>query len=221
MWKQWYSCEEGNWKLNDEFRALQVDNPPDLQTKMDDKVNRIFRIMNACPIKHFDPWCNKSLSFFLFSESDTAWIVARYINDNYLLQYIPPTHISKDQGGKTIDISEFGTFVRNRCTSINDIQSTQLIRTNLQSISLIKQGMDIWVNENIPEILRFFSSFPTNNHNIERTVKKTNHCSLTKRGKSTRPIYTITNSCVIQESNVISRRLESKKKKKLLRHCKE
>ena len=59
IWTQLDSCKEGNWKLKDEFRALQEDHIPDLQTKIDKKVKHIFRIVKAYLTKHFYPWCNK------------------------------------------------------------------------------------------------------------------------------------------------------------------
>ena len=83
--------------------------------------------------------------------------------------------------------------------------------------------MNIWSNENVPDIIKSFrlhylltiSAFPANTHTIERAIKKINHCSLTKRVKSTRSIYAIANSSIIQKSNIISRDLESKKKNKI------
>ena len=56
------------------------------------------------------------------------------------------------------------------------------------------------------------SVFPTNTHNIKRAVKKSNHCAITKRGETSRSLYTIKDSTITANDNVIARQIERKKK---------
>ena len=58
------------------------------------------------------------------------------------------------------------------------------------------------------------SAFPSHTHTIERVVKKSNYCSITKRVEITRSIYTIANSSSIQVSKNIARSLENEEKNK-------
>lgn len=93
--------------------------------------------------KHFDPWANQLLFLSIFSERETARIVASLIVGS------PPRHSSPTRflstlHGCEVDLQQFEKFVRQRCNTIQTIRQHEAVLTQYTNIHLISQGIDLW-----------------------------------------------------------------------------
>ena len=75
------------------------------------------------------------------------------------------------------------------------------VKDYLHEIMLIKNGVNMWDNRNLPAALHAYkrrylltmAQMPTTTQMIERQVKLANHCTIGSRSESTRSIYAIVN----------------------------
>ena len=107
--------EDGGWKQNQNFEGL-VDTIGHLDTnekdKMQNKMKHIVNVMLKSLTKHFDPWANQLLFLSIFSERETATIVASLIVGSPSPCNSSPTRFLSTLHGCEVDLQQFEEFVR-------------------------------------------------------------------------------------------------------------
>ena len=192
-----------SYRTLDSFDDFQRYNETELNNEekvcQHQKVQEMARIMLTYIDKHFSRWLNEHLlKLILFSEQPTAQVVANYLLGN---ASAPPSSFFSKLHQREIDLSKFATFLSGKCVTRPAILATNFVSNNNQIIQLIAQGMDLWQNDNLPEILHSFqqlyilrfASLMTTTHGTKRAVKTANHCTLPGRGDDTRSLYATTN----------------------------
>ena len=207
------ACTDEKWKDMEDYKNVIDFNSEnlDLETQLiqDKKIAHAFTYMLRSIEKHFDPWVNRHLPFAIFSERETAKVVASFLlnveNDDSQLFH-------SELQGREINVKNFREFLYKRCTTKNEIVQTDEFKQHTQQISLIQQGIDLW-QDNLPSLLHDFrshyilhlASFPTNSHMAERAVKLSNHCSIPQRQDLMRSLCAIGNFDSVKKCNKRSR----------------
>ena len=101
----------GKWKQNGDFENVMDNTPSKLAEVTEEKIEHVLRISKKYLKKHFAQWCNQHLPLGLFTECESACIVARIIMiqpplpANVHLAYNSPKH------GREINLFEYNTFI--------------------------------------------------------------------------------------------------------------
>ena len=130
MWKDLFTEK---WIESNEYKeVIQHEAADSLSERLEAKAKHKFWIMTQYLIKHFDPWYNEHLYFALFSEKETAKFLAQIIIPSTLTSTsVEATNFESNLHGRIIDLTEFESFLKKRCHSIemtkNSISSTQIM----------------------------------------------------------------------------------------------
>ena len=224
--------KDGAWMDVDAFKGLVTITETDLieqeRESMKQKMFHIVNIMHTLLHKHFNIWLSQYAFLALFSEQQTAIIIARF-----LLAY-PPQHNSDSTTylsqlhRRDVNLQKFEQFVREHCKNEQAIRQHQEVTSNAQNIHLIADGLDLWGQHVPPSIAQYrkhyllhLSSCPTNTQKVERLNKLANHCSIQNRSELSRTNYALANVGTIEKSNEIALDIyipSSKKQRAIEKH---
>lgn len=111
------------------------------QNMLDKKASHIFKKISHSLHDHFNSWANKLLYFALFSECETAKVLAAHLLDLPLhedasVTYFSPLH------NREVSLSNFSSFLATRNVYLyNPFDDLP--------VSIIYEGLDMWDNDDI------------------------------------------------------------------------
>jgi hypothetical protein len=156
-----------------------------------DKVKHFLLLAQEILEKHFDLWVNAYIFFALFSESNTAQVVAQFLLEQQAYGFADNGICESNIHGQTISLTHFRSFLEERCKTNKQEILTSVHLLPLQTrggIRAIADGLDMWAT---PCPMRLatskshyqesFAALATNSHMAERGVKASNFCTLTNR----------------------------------------
>ena len=128
-------------------------------------------------------------------------------------QFQGPEYFTSTIHNQIINARIFEAFLKERCSTKDDILKTNEVRDYIPEIQLIHNGFNLWTASVLLKILEDLklhyilqlSSFPTNNHMAERAVKLSHHCSLQKRQELMRTLCAVGNFESVKKGNKRSR----------------
>lgn len=194
------------------------------------KISFFFKKIRNSLIKHFTMWISGNVFFLsIFCDQPMASVFAKKIlHNNYNVSDVTfHSEYHKD----TIHLPALKTFIDDNISDDTMEITRQLpaIKDYLPMVRMIAHGSDIW-STNVTSymasyrdlFLENFSSFPTNNHNVERGVRESGFVTLGNRSESNRSIYVVARGGVIPEGLELGKETVNNHEKKIQgkkRHC--
>jgi hypothetical protein len=213
------------------------------------KVKHFLRYSRMALEKHFDVWMKDLLFLSLFAEAPVATRVARFLvgrrereqdeegeeTSQQEVQFFEST-----MHGRTINLSEFDRFLRDRCkkmppkqgqpphqtTQVQDILASQHVAPHLLVIRQIADASsgsrgNIWDDASNVLLLQFrqlyllsYAALPSSTHIAESNVKDANFCQMKGRGEALASAYSTARSDLVEPIQRFAKQEFKKKENK-------
>ena len=116
MHEELRSFMNGKWKRMEEFKDVVEFNAANLdhetQIIQEKKIEHALTHMLCSIEKHFDPWVNHHLFLCLYSEAQTAQVVASFLLDE---KFQGPEYFTSTIHQQIINVRRFEAFLKERC----------------------------------------------------------------------------------------------------------
>lgn len=171
------------------------------------KISHFIRYVKESLTKHFKQWCNELFFLSIFSNKETATVIAKYVLGQSLEScsgiYCCDFHKC------SINMLEFVSFLT--CNVSNDtVYHTRMlpfVTENSTGLRLIASGQSLWGQCNDATLvslrkkfLKRFAAVPTNTQFTERGVKECGYVSLGRRSEKKRSILAMSRGKLLPDA---------------------